>query len=131
MLGKSNIPMVSDFGLARDIYESGMYETTSGVSSMFDEGFFSPKIALTFCERAMNDDSPLQIMTIILRLDLLFCVISPQLTNACGGFRCLDFYSMFNNVKTTIQNNKNAEMRKIKICKHKYNTKVRYVQSPR
>lgn len=30
LLGKSNIPMVSDFGLARDIYESGMYETTSG-----------------------------------------------------------------------------------------------------
>ena len=32
LLGKNNIPMVSDFGLARDIYESGAYETTSGVS---------------------------------------------------------------------------------------------------
>ncbi|KAJ7388777.1 hypothetical protein OS493_035744 [Desmophyllum pertusum] len=30
LLGKSRIPMVSDFGLARDIYESGAYETTSG-----------------------------------------------------------------------------------------------------
>lgn len=30
LLGKSNIPMVADFGLARDIYESGMYESTSG-----------------------------------------------------------------------------------------------------
>ncbi|KAL9961359.1 hypothetical protein ACROYT_G030281 [Oculina patagonica] len=30
LLGKSNIPMVSDFGLARDIYVSGAYETTSG-----------------------------------------------------------------------------------------------------
>ncbi|XP_020615291.1 angiopoietin-1 receptor-like isoform X2 [Orbicella faveolata] len=30
LLGKTNIPMVADFGLARDIYESGMYETTSG-----------------------------------------------------------------------------------------------------
>jgi len=30
LLGKNFIPMVSDFGLARDIYESGAYETTSG-----------------------------------------------------------------------------------------------------
>lgn len=30
LLGKNLIPMVSDFGLARDIYESGAYETTSG-----------------------------------------------------------------------------------------------------
>ncbi|CAH3018175.1 unnamed protein product [Porites evermanni] len=30
LLGKNYIPMVSDFGLARDIYESGAYETTSG-----------------------------------------------------------------------------------------------------
>ena len=35
LLGKSNIPMVADFGLARDIYESGMYESTSGVSKFF------------------------------------------------------------------------------------------------
>ncbi|XP_068737530.1 angiopoietin-1 receptor-like isoform X2 [Montipora capricornis] len=30
LLGKNLIPMVSDFGLARDIYERGAYETTSG-----------------------------------------------------------------------------------------------------
>lgn len=30
LLGKNLVPMVSDFGLARDIYESGAYETTSG-----------------------------------------------------------------------------------------------------
>lgn len=31
LLGKNRIPMVADFGLARDIYESGAYETTNGV----------------------------------------------------------------------------------------------------
>lgn len=35
LLGKNYIPMVSDFGLARDIYESGAYETTSGVWQCF------------------------------------------------------------------------------------------------
>lgn len=30
LLGKNRIPMVADFGLARDIYESGAYETTTG-----------------------------------------------------------------------------------------------------
>lgn len=31
LLGKNNKPMVSDFGLSRDVYESGQYEKTSGV----------------------------------------------------------------------------------------------------
>lgn len=31
LLGKNNIAMVSDFGLSRDVYESGEYENTSGV----------------------------------------------------------------------------------------------------
>lgn len=31
LLGKDNIPMVSDFGLSRDVYESGQYEKTTGV----------------------------------------------------------------------------------------------------
>ncbi|XP_031563843.1 fibroblast growth factor receptor-like [Actinia tenebrosa] len=30
LLGKDNIPMVSDFGLSRDVYESGQYEKTTG-----------------------------------------------------------------------------------------------------
>lgn len=30
LLGKNNIAMVSDFGLSRDVYESGEYENTSG-----------------------------------------------------------------------------------------------------
>ena len=47
LLGKGNIPMVSDFGLARDIYESGMYETTSGVSLIFDEVFCSSHVQYT------------------------------------------------------------------------------------
>ena len=33
LLGKTLVPMVSDFGLARDIYVSGMYEDVKGVSS--------------------------------------------------------------------------------------------------
>ena len=33
LLGKSLVPMVSDFGLSRDIYESGLYEDSKGVSS--------------------------------------------------------------------------------------------------
>jgi serine/threonine protein kinase len=35
LLGKGLVPMVSDFGLARDIYLSGMYEDVKGVSSLF------------------------------------------------------------------------------------------------
>jgi len=31
LLGKNNVAMVSDFGLSRDVYESGEYENTSGV----------------------------------------------------------------------------------------------------
>ena len=31
LLGKNNVAMVSDFGLSRDVYESGEYETLSGV----------------------------------------------------------------------------------------------------
>ena len=31
LLGRNNLPMVSDFGLARDVYESGAYENTTGV----------------------------------------------------------------------------------------------------
>jgi hypothetical protein len=31
LLGKNNVAMVSDFGLSRDVYESGEYETMSGV----------------------------------------------------------------------------------------------------
>ena len=31
LLCKNNIAMVSDFGLSRDVYESGEYENTSGV----------------------------------------------------------------------------------------------------
>lgn len=35
LLGEDNVAMVSDFGLSRDVYESGEYESTSGVSSKF------------------------------------------------------------------------------------------------
>ena len=31
LLGEDNVAMVSDFGLSRDVYESGEYESTSGV----------------------------------------------------------------------------------------------------
>ena len=31
LLSKNNVAMVSDFGFSRDVYESGEYETTSGV----------------------------------------------------------------------------------------------------
>ena len=31
LLGENHQPMVSDFGLSRDIYESGQYEKTTGV----------------------------------------------------------------------------------------------------
>ena len=31
LLDKNNVAMVSDFGLSRDVYESGEYENTSGV----------------------------------------------------------------------------------------------------
>ena len=35
LLGKDDIPMVSDFGLSRDVYECGFYENTTGVSTRF------------------------------------------------------------------------------------------------
>ena len=31
LLGEDFVAMVSDFGLSRDVYESGQYENTSGV----------------------------------------------------------------------------------------------------
>jgi len=31
LLDKNNVAMVSDFGLSRDVYESGEYENISGV----------------------------------------------------------------------------------------------------
>lgn len=31
MLSWNNVAMVSDFGLSRDVYESGIYDHTSGV----------------------------------------------------------------------------------------------------
>ena len=31
LLGENNIAKVSDFGLSRDIYETGLYQKTSGV----------------------------------------------------------------------------------------------------
>ena len=31
LLGNNNVAMVSDFGLSRDVYESGAYENISGV----------------------------------------------------------------------------------------------------
>ena len=35
LLGEENLAMVSDFGLSRDVYESGEYESTSGVWPVF------------------------------------------------------------------------------------------------
>ena len=35
LLGEKNVAMVSDFGLSRDVYESGEYESTSGVWTVF------------------------------------------------------------------------------------------------
>ena len=35
LLGEENVAMVSDFGLSRDVYESGEYESTSGVYTVF------------------------------------------------------------------------------------------------
>ena len=35
LLGEKNVAMVSDFGLSRDVYESGEYESTSGVYTVF------------------------------------------------------------------------------------------------
>ena len=31
MLGENNVAMVSDFGLSRDVYESGIYDHINGV----------------------------------------------------------------------------------------------------
>ena len=31
LLDRDNVAMVSDFGLSRDVYESGIYDDTSGV----------------------------------------------------------------------------------------------------
>ena len=33
LLDKDDNPMVSDFGLSRDVYECGFYEITTGVSN--------------------------------------------------------------------------------------------------
>ena len=54
MLGKGNIPMVSDFGLARDIYESGAYETTSGVRQIFGVYFFFFEEYVLFVNETMG-----------------------------------------------------------------------------
>ena len=35
LLGEENVAMVSDFGLSRDVYEIGEYESTPGVWTVF------------------------------------------------------------------------------------------------
>jgi len=83
--------MVADFGLARDIYESGMYETTSGVSTNFDEVFCCPwRLPERSVNGAMNTDCPLP-SNLILGLGLLCCAILLQLV-PCSGFRSSDFH---------------------------------------
>ena len=36
LLDENFVAMVSDFGLSRDVYESGAYENTSGVSHVLE-----------------------------------------------------------------------------------------------
>ena len=51
--------MVADFGLARDIYESGMYETTTGVSTLMRSFCCLWRLPERSVNEAMNDDWPL------------------------------------------------------------------------
>ena len=75
--------MVADFGLARDIYESGMYETTSGVSTSFDEVFCCPwRLPGRSVNETMNDRFPLR-SNFAARPFVLYCAILHHMRLTC------------------------------------------------
>jgi len=54
----NNVAMVSDFGMSRDVYESGEYENTSGVwksifNSMIVSGLVT-RVGLAVVKRVLN-----------------------------------------------------------------------------
>ena len=48
LLGKNMVAMVSDFGLARDVYEVGMYENTAGVGDIINATTINEVIVINY-----------------------------------------------------------------------------------